>query len=208
MAEAAVVDPGLKLDVAVGLLTRRSKHRLMDADGNARWVEADPLLVQLRMASTPSSSGAGGGSSSAAAPIPLNADAHDMLERIEEEVTAQWWYTHPLHRGRGGGTLVGKLLAWVTAARSSEVLLLRAGAITSRWVQDIEGLFNPQRRKPLVGACLKCKASRVLDREESGEHFYKPVLSKVYDDEGQFSRVECGACGESWDDLATLAVLG
>lgn len=194
------MDPALKLDIAVGLLTRPSKHRIQDADGDPRWVVADPLLVQLRLASVPSSST--GGAPSVAAPIPLSADAHDLLERITEEVTAHWWYTHPIHQGRGGGTVVGKLLAWTTAARSSEVLVLRAGAITSRWVADIQAFFNPQLRRPLPGAkCPKCKAVRVLDREEDGEHFYRPALVQVCREDGALDRVECGACGSSWSGL-------
>lgn len=199
------MDPALKLDIAVGLLTRPSKHRLVSADGTARWVVADPLLVQLRMASAPSSSTDGGGPSSTAAAIPLNADAHDLLERIGEELTRNWWYTHPIHKGRGRETMVGKLLSWTTAARSNEVLVLRAGAITGRWVADIEALFNPQRRKPLPGAVCPakgCGASRVLDREEEGEHFYRPALVRVYDAEGLFTVLECGACGASWNRMA------
>lgn len=199
-----MMDPGLKLDIAVGLLTRRSKHRLEDGDGAVRWVVADPLLVQLRLASVPSSSTGGGSSSSGAAPIPLSADAHDLLERITEEVTAQWWYTHPIHHGRGGGTLVGKLLAWTTAARSSDALLLPAGAVTSRWVVEIQSFFNPQLRRPLPGAVCRnkaCGVSRVLDREEDGEHFYKPALVQVYHEDGRFDRLECLACGASWSGL-------
>jgi hypothetical protein len=198
----------LKLDTAVGLLTRRSPHRIMDEDGNPRWIVADPLLVQLRMASTPSSSGDGGGSSSAGAPIPLNADAHDLLERIREETSTQWWYTHPIHHGAGRGTLGGELLAWVRAARSNEILTLGAEVITTRWVTDIKALFNPQYRRPLPGVCpnKKCRASRVLDREESGEHFYKPVLAKLYDDDGELTGIECGNCGASWtpDEMKEL----
>lgn len=198
------MDPALKLDIAIGLLTRRSKHLVKDPHtGKSQVVLAEPLLVQLRMASTPSSSTDGGGASSTRAPIPLNADAHDLLERIEEELTAQWWYTHPTHRGRGRESLVGKLLAWTTASRGSEVLLLRAGAITARWVEDIEGLFNPQRRRPLPGVCpnKKCGAARVFDREEEGEHFYRPALVQVYDDDGLFDRLECGVCGSAWSGL-------
>lgn len=195
----------LKLDIAVGLLTRRSHHIVRDPHtGKSQWVLAEPLLVQLRMASAPSSSTDGGGASSSAAPIPLNADAHDLLERIEEELTAQWWYAHPVHHGRGRESLVGKLLAWTTAARRNEEALKVAEKVVCRWVAEIEGLFNPQRRRPLPGAVCpnkKCGVSRVLDREEDGEHFYKPALVKVFDDDGEFDRVECGACGGSWSGL-------
>lgn len=199
------MDPALKLYIAVGLLTRPSKHRLVGADGTARWVEADPLLVQLRMAVGNSTAAAEPGVSSSGKPIPMSADAHDLLERIGEELTRHWWYTHPIHKGRGRETMVGKLLAWTAAARSSEVLVLRAGSITGRWVADIEALFNPQRRKPLPGAACPakgCGAVRVLDREEEGEHFYRPALVRVYDNAGQFTHLECGACGGTWNQLA------
>lgn len=195
------MDPALKLDIAVGLLTRPSKHRITGPDGEARWVEAEPLLVQLRMAVANTSAAAEPGVSSSGKPIPMSADAHDLLEAIGEELTRHWWYTHPIHHGRGRETMVGKLLAWTTAARSSEALVLRAGSITGRWVAEIEALFNPQRRKPLPGAACPakdCGATRVLDREEEGEHFYRPALVRVYDAEGLFTHVECGVCGGTW----------
>lgn len=192
------MEPSLKLDTAVGLLVRRSTHRVVDEEGNPRFVVADPLLVQLRMAAANSASIGGGGGSSGAAPIPISADAHDLLEQIREETTRQWWLTYGIHRGAGKGTLGGELMTWVGVAKTDAALTAVAANVTWRWVMDIKTLFNPNLRRAFPGTCKICGAARVLDREESGEHFYKPVLVKEYDEDGALLTVECTNCGSSW----------
>lgn len=134
----------------------------------------------------------------------MSADAHDLLERIRDEAASYWWEAHKVHKGKGRRTLVGHITGWVEVAREDEQTLKVAEKVVCRWVTEIQGLFNPQRRRPLPGAACPnkdCGAIKVLDREELGEHFYKPALSRIYDEDGLFDRMECGACGESWSGL-------
>jgi len=189
----------LKLDIAVGLLTRPSKHRLTDDTGQHRWVTADPLLVQLAVA-VGNSSAAAKFKASAGSPLPISADAHDLLERIMIEAAEHWWHTHALHKGEGRGTLGGQIRAWAMVARTSEQLLADAERIICGWAAEIQQLFEPVRRWEIRGSCPKCKTSRVLDRQdEDGHRIMKPALCVYYDAYGELDGATCASCGEVWE---------
>lgn len=197
----------LKLDTAVGLLTRPSKHRLVDSTGAVQWVTADPLLVQLLVA-VGNSSAATSFKSSTGTPLPISADAHDLLERIADETAEHWWQTHALHHGHGRTTLGGQIRAWALAARSNEALLAEATKIISSWVRQIEDLFMPLRRWEIRGYCPACKASRIVDRaDEEGHSIMRPALEIVFDKNNVLDSANCGACHTQWDrdDVVALA---
>lgn len=196
------MDAALKLDIAVGLLTRRSHHLVKDPHtGKSHVVLAEPLLVQLRMASANSTAAPVEGAGSSAPTLPLSASAHDLMVQIEGEAE----YHYFVHGGvRRDLQLADHIRALVVAAQLNQETLGVVEKLVCGWVAAIQGFFNPQRRRPLRGAVCpnkKCGAARVLDREEEGEHFYKPALVQVCDDEGLFDRLECGVCGSSWSGL-------
>lgn len=201
----------LKLDMAVGLLTRLSKHRLTDEDGGTHWVTALPLLVQLKMAIAnsamqPTVKGAGG------TPIPIASEAYDLYygsDGIVPVTTHHWWLLHTVHKGQGRGKVATELRAWAMAARTTPEALTEAERIICGWRDAIEGLLNPTRRWEIVGACPECQVSRVVDREEDGHIFTKPALSVVYGPDGKVSNGVCAECGAEWrgDNLRKLAWL-
>jgi hypothetical protein len=189
----------VRLDIAVGLLTRPSKHRIIDAEGNAVWVTADPLLVQLALA-VQSSSAAPAFKASTAAGIPMDAVAHDLLERIRATVVQLWWQTHQYHHGHGRGAKVAPMLrAWAAAVRADPELLDEAVTITEGWAAEIAGLFKPHRAWEVRGWCPKCHARRVIDHDEDGGRITKPALEITFDADGHHDGARCHGCGNRWD---------
>ena len=198
----------LKLDTAVGLLTRLSPHRLVDEEGGVRWVTADPLLVQLQLAVGNSAAPAlfkGSGN-----PLPMSADAHDLLMKIVNVTIDYWWQLHTIHKGMGRESVAGRLRGWALAARSNPDHLAVAEKIICGWVEEIQALFQPRRRWEIRGACPSCGFRRVVDREDDGQTFMKPALAVLYEPDGRtVSCAECSACRSSWgpDQVIWLAEL-
>lgn len=191
------MDAALKLDIAVGLLLRRSKHLMPGPDGKPQLVEAEPLLVQLALAVGSDIAASGQGGASTGSPILIAAAALDLQRAIESEAADLYWE----HGGTRRDSRLGERVRCVAAAAQANAdALKKVERKVSGWVASIQNLFNPHRRKPLPGECpnKKCKATQVFDREEFGETYRKPALSKVYDDEGRLDRIECGACEMSW----------
>jgi hypothetical protein len=202
-----MTDLALKLDTAVGLLTRESKHRLVDSDGSYRWVTADPLLLQLRIAVRTNSAAPPAFKASAGVPLPLNAVAHDLLQEIAETVLEHWWRTYRLHHGKHPGSLANQIRAWAMAARAEPALLSEAEHIMSGWVRQIQGLFDPVRRWEVKGRCPECDKSKRLLRLDDEGSVYAPVLSVTFDKNGELQCGECLECGATWrgSDLVDLA---
>jgi hypothetical protein len=197
----------LKLDIAVGLLTRRSKHRVLGPDGEFHWIESEPLLLQLQMA-IGNSSAAPTFKASGGNPIPISADALDLMTQIRDTVEDHWWWTHSLHKGAGEGTIAGRLRAWAMAARADRTLYPEAEKTICAWVTQIERLFNPQRRWEIRGTCPECNVQKVGSSiDEDGHVVMKHALAVVYDDDHNLAGAECAGCNHKWapDEVKMLA---
>lgn len=184
----------LRLDAAVGLLTRDSKHRVALPEGGARWVTAAPLLVQLRMAITNSTASATFASSSGN-PLPIAAAAHDLLQEINTSVNDHWWQTYRLHNGLGRGKVASELRAWAAVARVDEALARTCQLLCEGWCASITGLLQPARHWEIDGACPKCKAARVATCNEDGETVRVRALVITFAADGT-NWGECRGCGE------------
>lgn len=201
------MDRTQQLNMAVGLLTRPSKHRVVTEDGSAVWVTSDPLLLQLALALKSSSVGAAF-KSSAGTPLPMNADAFDLMEEIDSVTWEHWWQTHGLHHGHGKETITARLRTWASVSRGHPTLLDEAETIISSWVQRIEGLFLPRRTREVHAHCPYCYARKVATVDDEGHTVKRPALTLIYDREGrEIDSAVCGACKHTWDrgDVASLA---
>ena len=192
----------LRLDAAVGLLTRDSKHRVALPEGGHRWVTAAPLLVQLRMA-VANSSAAATFASSSGNPLPLSAGALDLLEEINASVNDHWWRTYRLHNGLGRGKVATELRAWAAVCRVDDGLARTCQLLCEGWCASITGLLQPARHWEIEGACPACKAARVATVNEDGETVRARALVITFAATGA-NWGECRGCGERFDseDLA------
>lgn len=189
-----------RLNIAVGLLTRVSTHRVTDpATGEPTWVTADPLLVQLVMAIKNSTAGTVFKSGAVHPPLPLSSDALDLLARIDEEATEHWWGVHRLHFGEGRGTLGGRIRAWAMAVQSDPALTTEAERIMSGWVRDIRALLEPQRKITIVGKCPECGTDRVLRQDGDGGTVMDHTLFVRFDADGNPQTAACLSCKTEWD---------
>ncbi len=210
----------IKLDIAVGLLTRESKHRLVDDEGRVRWVTADPLIFQLQQA-IGNTSANGLFKSSSGNPLPLAASAHIIMEEIRETTIHYWWRLpqmvrtasvmrlHHAGRERDRSAQVRlRLGIWAAAARSSEADYAEAEHWATKWVDDIESMFHPVRVREIRDACPRCGFRRVLDREDEGERFMKSALAMVYEEDGRLRGIECAACKAKWGPEEAQLIFG
>lgn len=194
------------LDAAVTLLTRWNPQRIEQEDEyghpSVSFKMIPPLLGQLRLAMTPGMESGSGGGSGRPAPMALN--AYDLLRRIEETSTYEYW--------TNGGTdrltaisLEQRIRYWAMMARRAPEPLAQATRLVEGWVRDIDALFNPQKRIELKGRCPVCKSSHYL-AEEDGEEIRKAALTATPTKYGSFA--ECGKCKSKWtgeDQMLELA---
>jgi hypothetical protein len=194
-----MIDTVTRLDMAVGLLTRPSKHRILDPEtGRAVWVTADPLLIQLFMAVKNSTAGATFKSGSINPPLPLSGDALDLFAEIENVTAERWWALHRLHFGEGRATLGARIRTWAAVVRHDPDLTREAEQIMSGWVRDIKALLDPVRRAQIIGACPECGETRIVARtDDDGGTIMEPALSLVYSENYPDFAV-CRACGTEW----------
>lgn len=194
------------LDEAVSLLTRWTPQRVECADEHGhpvtKFKSIPPLIGQLRAAITPGME-QGGGGASGGRPAPMALNAFDLLRKIDETSTFQYW--------TNGGTdrlvaisIERRIRHWAIQARRAPEPLAEATRMISGWVKEIEALFNPQKRIELTGKCPGCRASHYLV-EEDGELIRKATLTATPATSGSFA--ECGNCGARWEGHLQMEVL-
>ena len=194
------------LDEAVSLLTRWTPQRVECADEHGhpitKYKSIPPLIGQLRAAITPGME-QGGGGASGGRPAPMALNAFDLLRKIDETSTFQYW--------TNGGTdrlvaisIERRIRHWAIQARRAPEPLAEATRMIRGWVQEIEALFNPQKRIELQGKCPACKASHYLV-EEDGEQIRKAALTATPAAGGSYA--ECGKCGARWVGELAMQIL-
>lgn len=187
----------LDLAGAVSRLTRNTPQSVHTADeaGQPRvdfkmWPS---LLNQLRFAMTPGmESGAGGSGSGRPAPLALN--AFDLLRKIDETSTHQYW-TNGGRSRLDALSLEKRVQFWATKALASPATEAAALKMIAGWCREIEAMFNPQHRIELRGKCPECGLSH-YQVEEDGDLIRKAALTAIPHERGTFA--SCGNCGASW----------
>jgi len=181
-------------------------------DGRATEHIAPSLLDQLRRAVANGSGRPGGPRRSA--PIPISADAYDLLRRIEQG--SHWLVQH-----RGGDpvhdSIEGRLRSVVShLGRTIELHPAEQTTADLRaWARSISVLFDPPKRWHIAKKCPACKKDvvQVWDATFS-EYTRRPALEIEFDYTGlkpRAKRCRCVACNEEWppDKFEFLAqVLG
>lgn len=175
------------------------EHLKTGPDGKAHKVPA--LLEELRAAVTPGNSGSAGGVSGP--PIPINAEAVDMLARLEAEAKTDW---HEMTGTHWTGDLVELLrtLTLMAAAPEWHAYLER---VTLEWIDQITAFLWPVKpRRKLTGkTCPSCGLA--LHSED------RAVCLSLgcWDDDGNLAKIgawdiTCGSCGAEWvgDQMAWL----
>lgn len=194
----------LGLIEVVNALTRETVHRILvegpDGSEVAKFVRQAPVLGQLRAAIQPTlASKSGGGGGSSAAPFPMSADAYDLMQEIDEEVTQQYWLAKSAAKdSKKSQPLPVELRIQYWAARAH---LIQDGAdeaakLMNRWVRDIGALLDPVHRIEVIGPCSKCWATDILVPKDGGV-VLTPALTAGWS-AAAGAVGECGACGHRW----------
>lgn len=167
------------------------EHLKTGADGKAHKVPA--LLDELRAAVTPGNSGSAGGASGP--PIPINAEAVDMLAQMEAQAKVDF---QEMTGVRWVGTL--RELLWCTSlmdlAPEWDVYL---GRVTLDWIDQITTFLWPVKpRRKLTGkTCPACGLSL------HGEDRAVALSLGCWDVDGNLAKIgdwdiACGSCGAEW----------
>lgn len=150
------------------------------------------LLQQLRRAVA--STRASGGGPSKSAPIPISADAYDLLTDIQQRAKrmAELWEVRP-----DSDSIEDRLRAVAEAAgRSTDLEAVHGVRLPlAKWVARIRDLFDPPKRLYLAAPCPRCEVAMVWRRDEAlSEDVQQPAL-QVDGTTG----CTCAACGAHWD---------
>lgn len=163
---------------------------VLGIDGMTRH-PAPSLLQQLRRAVESSTSRGGGPSKHA--PIPISADAHDLLTSITARTAkmVQEWQARP-----DSTTVEGRLRAVVSAAGLSTDLEAVLGVChaLAKWVHAIRGLLDPPKRLYLAAPCPQCDTSMVRRHDQATDEDVQQPALQVDGKEG----CTCLACGAHW----------
>ena len=126
------------------------EHLKTGPDGKAHKVPA--LLDELRNAVTPGNSMSGGGASGP--PIPINAEAVDMLAQIEADMKANW---HEMTGTRWTGNLI-ELLRTLTLMSAAAEWHAYLEGVTLEYIGQITAFLWPVKpRRKLTGkTCPSC----------------------------------------------------
>lgn len=175
------------------------EHLKTGPDGKAHKVPA--LLDELRNAVTPGNSGSAGGASGP--PIPINAEAVDMLGRMEAAAKTDW---HEMTGTHWTGSLIELLrtLTLMAAAPEWHTYLER---VMLEWIDQITAFLWPVKpRRKLTGkTCPACGLSL------HGEERAVTLSLGCWDEDGNLAKIgdwdiACGSCGAEWagDQVAWL----
>lgn len=171
-------------------------------------VHRDALIVQLRKAitssvSAPSNPVSGGGAMMGG----LNVAAFVLYETIDGRIRAAW---QELHQDKSKALTEQILRKWYIHIRNlfesgqvPDSFIFDWQRITRGWVRQIEGMFNPEVMKELVGPCPSCEAIRATNRE--GEE--QSALYLHYSSENNPEAV-CRLCGWNVSGERGLLELG
>lgn len=186
------------LDEAVSLLTRNTPQsvRTEDQEGNPviSFRMYPSLLGQLRAALTPGMESGSGGSGSGR-PSPLALNAFDLLRRIDETSTYQYWTFGGTHR-LDATSISKRIQFWAARATEDPATEKEATRMINAWCLEIEALFNPEHRIELQGTCPHCGYAHRLV-EDDGELVRKATLTVIPYDGGALA--SCGYCEATWE---------
>jgi len=167
------------------------EHLKTGPDGKAHKVPA--LLDDLRTAVTPGNSMSGGGASGP--PIPINAEAVDLLHEIEVGIKSDYHEMTGVHWTKDGRAL----LQWVTNLDLTPEWDNYLTHVTSDWIDRINNMLWPVKpRRKLTGkTCPSC-----------GQAYYgeerKVALSLgCWDVDGNLAKIgewdiACAGCDAGW----------
>jgi len=182
------------------------------------------LLQQLREAIF---GGMEGGASSAGygSRPPIDASAVDLLNEITQQATQALRDVSPLPTPFGHAEHYVRL--WAGQADETQLFIVTAPATTNaggvfeerfeltgyalakKWVDRIEGFFNPPVTAEITAPCPHCGA-RYVSRTKDGVEIQTAALTMLRDREtGDTLEARCSGCGDSWgpSELARLAAL-
>jgi len=168
-----------------------SEHLKTGPDGKAHKVPA--LLDELRAAVTPGNSMSGGGASGP--PIPINADALDLLREIEQTAKSDYYEMAGVQWTKD----LARLLPWIVSLDLTPEWSAYLERVSLEWIDAITTLIWPVKpRRKLTGkTCPSCGLSMHGDER-------KVTLSLgCWDSEGNLAKIgdwdiECAGCGAGW----------
>lgn len=160
-------------------------------DGSKHHEWHEPLIAQLRSAVAANLTG-GNGVSASAHRMPLNADALELYQAIDRDISEAFFEEN---LGVPGLLPEENLLALYTQRWQDDD---SAETTVRGWRSQINNLFDPAKKVPLSDPCPVCKATHFTN--EAGDLCANPVVV-TYRVGNPFATVKAscrGGCGTEW----------
>ncbi|MCD7100462.1 DUF7340 domain-containing protein [Pseudoclavibacter sp. 13-3] len=191
----------------------------LDTGQRSRFVRVPGLLEQLESSVLPGRGMSGGAAQFS--PLPVNALAMELFERLNHEISQAWRYAQVrpdavVPFGDPGP----RLREWAAAVFSDSDLVVvgdeHAGVqytalgFVEHLVEQIESCLNPVRTEEITGVrCPACGQTHVVTTSAAGEEVRSWVLQVVKTLDGRPTGIQCRNpdCGASWrrDQFVLLA---
>lgn len=175
------------------------EHLRTGPDGKAHKVPA--LLAELRNAVTPGNSMSGGGASGP--PIPINAEALDLLRKIEADARKDYYDMTGVQWAKD----LDRLLPWIAGLDLTPEWAAYLERVTLEWITDITAMLWPVKpRRKLTGK--KCPA---CGQSNYGEDRKVALSLGCWDVDGNLAKIgdwdiACAGCEAQWsgDEVSWL----
>lgn len=167
----------------------------------SRFAKVPGLLSQLEASVQTSRNPSGGGRQFA--PLPLNAAALDLLQRLTREISDVW--VGEFLRPVPFGDPANRLREWAGVVSSDNDSVAAGGQAWRAidWVQhlidEIEAVLNPVRTEEITDAwCPACGQSHHRVTADDGTERVSWALQVVKEIDGRPTQVRCLCCRTSW----------
>lgn len=153
------------------------------------------LIQQLRDSQTEEMSG-GSGASSFAPKVPVNLDAFQAYGVIASRAAEEYERTS----GKScHDTIEANVRGWAAHAQQSVEEMNYCLDLTDKWINQIQGMFQPSRKFSMTSPCPSCGESYAWSGKD-GEMVRNPALTVT----ATPAIATCGACAAEWAGVEML----
>lgn len=194
-----IVTPSRELAQNIHVLV--NDHRVTHTDpvsGEVTHPEEIALLEQLRMEIQSGRRAGGGSGSGSRSPVALGAVT--LYNEIRETLNTA--FISLTGKDDHSVSPEDKLRAWQKGAEArNEEAVARCARTTTKWIEAINELINPEAKIELIGACPACGNTHHTE-EVDGEPTRNSALYAT------LTKAECRSCGAVWakQDMRSLAL--
>ena len=187
------------MSVDIEVLTRTHKRGIHTIDGFE--VHSEPSLLSLLRDAIFGGGVSDGAGSRGKPKLPFQAAAHDLYQKLEQEILLVW--VDAFQRVPGLGHPEAFLAQWAAHVEPETLVVVDGRKVYAKdavkgWEDAIRSYFDPPRQAEINAPCVAC-GERYVYRQRDGETIRSAALSFTRDrDTGESLDARCAVCGAVW----------